>query len=100
MTSIGVFRCAEWAVDLLSPPEHAHLRHLVHRLEQVLHEAHNSDWAVEFGLFVSHSPALDEELIWVDDAVAAAKAVAEKSGWNSVPWEELLVDLIAMEPKR
>jgi hypothetical protein len=94
------WRCAEWAVDLLSPPEHSHLRHLVHRLGQVLHEAHNSDWPVEFGLFVSMHPVLDEELTWVDDAVAAAKAVAEKSSWDSVPWEDLLVDLIAMEPRR
>jgi hypothetical protein len=93
------FRCAEWAVDLLSPPEHSHLRHLVHKLEKVLHEVHDSDWAMEFGMFVSRHPVLDEELTWVDDAVAAAKAVAEKAGWDSVPWEALLIQLIAMEPQ-
>ena len=92
------FRCAEWAVGLMSPPEHSHLRHLAHRLEKVLHEAHNGDWAMEFGWFVSHAPVLDVELTWMDDAVAAAKAVADTSGWESVPWEELLVELIAMEP--
>ena len=92
------WRCAEWAVDLLSPPEHSEIRHLGHRLEQVLHEAHDSDWAMDFGLFVSRAPVLDVELTWVDDAVKAAQAVASKSGWDAVPWEALLVELIAMEP--
>jgi hypothetical protein len=93
------FRCAEWAVDLLSARERSHLRHLVHRLEEVVYEAYNGDWAVEFGLFVSHAPVLDIELSWVDDAVTAAAAVADKVGWDAVPWEELLVELIAMEPR-
>jgi hypothetical protein len=99
------FRCAQWAVDLLSPPEHSHLRHLIHRLERVLHEVHDSDFALEFAVLgkvertaPQASPVLDEELTWVDDAMAAAKAVAEKSGWEAVPWEALLVELIAMEP--
>ncbi len=99
------FRCAQWAVDLLSPPEHSHLRYLVHRLEEVLHEAHQGEWAMRFGVDVaeaidhSHAPVLDVELTWVDDAVAAAKAAAEKSGWGAVPWEQLLVELITMEPE-
>jgi hypothetical protein len=98
-------RCAEWAVDLLSPPEHSHLHHLIHRLEQALHEIHDSDWAMEFGVReklrdrgAQASPKLDVELTWVDDAVAAAKAVADKSGWDAVPWEALLIELIVMEP--
>ena len=92
------FRCAEWAVDLLSRPEHSHLGQLGHRLQEVLHEAHQGDWAVEFGMFVSNAPLTDLEVAWVDDAVGAAKAVADQSGWSAVPWEELLVELIAMEP--
>ena len=95
------FRCAEWAVDLLSPPERSPLRHLVHRLEQVVHEEAHAEWAWKVGTDVPHSthaPVLDVELTWVDDAVAAAKAVADTSGWDAVPWEHLLVDLIAMEP--
>lgn len=95
-------RCAEWAVELLSPPEHSHVRHLLHRIEQALHELHNTGWTLEFALRPSVSGPgnhiiLDEELTWVDDAMAAAKAVAEKSGWDAVPWEELIVELIAME---
>ena len=92
-------RCAEWAVDLLSPPEHSHLRHLVHRLEQVVHETAHGEWAMKFGMDVPQAaPVLDVELTWVDDAVGAAKALADKSGWDAVPWEDLLVELIAMEP--
>ena len=34
----------------------------------------------------------------VDDALAVAQAVADASGWVAVPWEQLLVDLIALEP--
>lgn len=92
------FRCAEWAVDLLSHPEHSHLGHLAQRLREVLHEAHRGEWAVDFGMFVSSAPVTDLELAWVDDAVAAARAVADESGWSVVGWEALLVELIAMEP--
>ncbi|MGH9043571.1 MAG: hypothetical protein ACRDVP_01810 [Acidimicrobiales bacterium] len=67
-------------------------------MERVLHEVHDTDWAVEFGMFVSYSPVLDVELAWVDDAVKAAKAVAGQSSWDQVPWEPLLVELIEMEP--
>jgi hypothetical protein len=95
------FRCAEWASELVKNPQHSHLRHMVDKLEEVLHAAREAPWPIEFGMFVSPaSPKLDVELTWVDDAVAVAKAAAEKSGWSSVPWEGLLVELIAMEPPR
>jgi hypothetical protein len=94
------FRCAEWAAELVKRPEHSHLGHMAHRFEEVLHASREAAWPVEFGMFVSHSPELDVELTWVDDAVDVAKKAAEKSGWDSVPWEELLVELIAMEPPR
>jgi hypothetical protein len=92
------FRCAEWAVQLVARPEHSHLEYLIHELRAVVHEARAAHWAVKFGRYVSHAPELDVELTWVDDAVAVAKAAAEKSDWASVPWEDLLEELIAMEP--
>jgi hypothetical protein len=49
---------------------------------------------------VTHDPILDVEIEWVDDAVAVANEVAKKSGWSSVPWEQLLEELIAMEPSK
>jgi hypothetical protein len=94
------YRCAEWAVDLVSMPEHSHLEHLVHRLRAVLHEIHDTDWAAKMGVRVTHDPILDVEIEWVDDAVAVANEVAKKSGWSSVPWEQLLEELIAMEPSK
>jgi hypothetical protein len=41
-------------------------------------------------------PGQDAEIQWVDDAVTVAKAEAERSGWESVPWEELLNEMLAV----
>jgi len=92
------FRCAEWVVELTSAPEHSHLRHLGRELEAVVHELHDTDWAVEFGAATPGRIITDVELTWVDDAVKAATAAAEVSGWGAVPWEQLLIELIAIEP--
>lgn len=93
------FRCAEWAVDLAAKPEHSHLGGLVERLRAVVHEMRDTTWAAEFGIRGPGRTVTDVELSWVDEAIAAAKAAAEKSGWGAVPWEQLLVDLIAIEPR-
>jgi hypothetical protein len=92
------FRCAEWAVELASKPEHAHLRHLVDEFESVTHEIHDASWAVEFGIMTPGRTVTDVEVAWVDDAIKVAQAAAEVSGWAAVPWEELLTELIAIEP--
>ena len=94
------FRCAEWAVDLTAQPEHSHLHHLVIELRAIVHEIHDTDFAIEFGIMTPGRTITDVELAWVDDAVAVAQSAAQKSGWDSVPWEDLLVELIAMEPRR
>jgi hypothetical protein len=41
-------------------------------------------------------PGQDAEIQWVDDAVAIAKAEADRSGWDAVPWEELLTEMLAV----
>jgi hypothetical protein len=92
------FRCAEWAVQLATQSEHSHLDHLVTRLKVIVHEIHDTDWAVEFGVLTPGRTVTDVELTWVDDAIAIAQAVAQKSGWGAVPWEQLLEELIAIEP--
>jgi hypothetical protein len=94
------FRCAEWAVELAGEPQHSHLHHLVTELKTVVHEIRDTDWAVEFGIFTPGRTITDVELTWVDDAVKVAQAVAEKSGWDAVPWERLLEELIAIEPSK
>jgi len=92
------FRCAEWAVELAGRSEHSHVRHLVATLEVVVHEIHDTDWAIEFGILGPGRTVTDVELTWVDDAIKVAQAAAGKAGWGSVPWERLLVELIAIEP--
>jgi hypothetical protein len=92
------FRCAEWAVELAANPEHSHLHHLVRELRAVVHEIHDTDWALEFGILRPGRTVTDVELTWVDDVVKVAQVAAEKSGWASVPWERLLEELIAIEP--
>jgi hypothetical protein len=92
------FRCAEWAVELADRPEHSHLGHLVHELGAVVHEIHDTDWAIEFGILSPGRIVTDVELAWVDDVIKVVQVAAEKSGWASVPWERLLEELIAIEP--
>ena len=94
------FRCAEWAVDLATHEEHSHLQHLVAKLKVVVHEIHDTDWAVEFGIFTPGRTVTDVELTWVDDALTVAQTLAQKSGWGAVPWEGLLEELIAIEPSK
>jgi hypothetical protein len=94
------FRCAEWAVELAGQSAHSHLGHLVTELKAVVHEIHDTDWAVEFGIFTPGRTITDVELTWVDDAVKVAQAAAQKAGWSSVPWERLLEELIAIEPSK
>jgi hypothetical protein len=94
------FRCAEWAVELADQPEQSHLQHLATELKRVVHELHDTDWAVEFGIFTPGRTITDVELTWVDDAVKVAQAAAQKSGWDAVPWERLLEELIAIEPSK
>jgi hypothetical protein len=98
------FRCAEWAVDLAAQsdhqPEQSHLHHLLSGLKEVVRQIRDTDWAVEFGIFTPGRTVTDVELTWVDDAITVAQAAAEKSGWGAVPWENLLEELIAIEPTK
>jgi hypothetical protein len=94
------FRCAEWATELAATPEHSHLRHLVRELGAVVHDIHDTGWALEFGILQQGRTVTDVELAWVDDVIEVMQAAAEKTGWASVPWERLLEELIAIEPVR
>ena len=70
------------------------------KLKVVVHEIHDTDWAVEFGIFTPGRTITDVELTWVDDALTVAQTLAQKSGWGAVPWEGLLEELIAIEPSK
>ena len=74
------------------------------------HKAWQDIWlGTEFGFQVEHrqgpglargqgdqkiGPGEDIELLWVEEATDVAKSAAEKSGWENVPWEALLRDVL------
>jgi hypothetical protein len=39
-------------------------------------------------------PGEDIELLWVGEAVSVAKSAAEESGWSSVPWQDLVEEVL------
>ena len=39
-------------------------------------------------------PGEDVELLWVEEATDVAKEAAQQSGWENVPWEELLQEVL------
>ena len=42
-------------------------------------------------------PGEDVELLWVEEATDVAKSAAEESGWDSVPWVELLEEVLRIK---
>ena len=94
------WHCADWAIRESEKPANSHLQ----RLTKALKEKHtlwkDTIFGADFGIMVKDGvgPGEDIEIQWVDDTVAVAKAEAEKSGWDSVPWEELLKELLAIAP--
>ena len=93
------WHCADWALtlDRDTPASHEH------RICEKLHEEHrlwkDTILGAEFGVLnPAVGPDTDIEIQWVDDAVAMARTVADASGWAAVPWEDLLQDMLGMEP--
>jgi hypothetical protein len=103
-THHGDFRrawhCANWAVQLAESPSDSHLGHLVKDLKESYKLWQDTVFGADFGIMVKDGvgPGQDVEVQWVDDAVAVAKAEAERSGWASVPWEDLLKEMLAVAP--
>jgi hypothetical protein len=101
--------CLHWAIKLAESPEHSHLSGLATRLKET-HKAWQDIWlGAEFGYQVERGrsgpghdikgdqkigPGEDIELLWVEEATDVAKAAAEKSGWDAVPWEELVQEVL------
>jgi hypothetical protein len=101
--------CLRWAIKVAENPKHSHLSGAaVHIKER--HKAWQDIWLgagfgseEEFGRGrLAHEvkgdqktgPGEDIELLWVEEATDVAKSAAEKSGWEAVPWEELLQSVI------
>jgi hypothetical protein len=101
--------CLHWAVTTAESPKHSHLSGVGIRLKET-HKAWQDIWlGEEFGSQVeigkgqaAHEvkgdqkigPGEDIELLWVEEATDVAKSAAEKSGWDNVPWEALLQEVL------
>jgi hypothetical protein len=97
--------CLHWAIKTAEGSSHSHLSGVAVRLKEA-HKAWQDIWlGTEFGSEVeigrgqiSHEikgdqkigPGEEIELLWVEEATDVAKSAAEHSGWDSVPWEDLL----------
>jgi hypothetical protein len=104
--------CLHWAIEMAERPEHSHLARMAVRMKETHKEWQDIWLGAWFGSEVeigrgqpSHEvkgdqkigPGEDIELLWVEEATDVAKTIAEKSGWDSVPWEELLQKVIEIE---
>jgi hypothetical protein len=92
--------CAHWAIEIADQKE---LSHPEWGAIKELHEVWKDMWfGTEFGLMGKGAgrpePIEDVRVEWVEDAVKVAKLVGESLGWEHAPWEELLTELLAMEP--
>lgn len=101
--------CLHWAVKVAESPGHPHLSGVAIRLKEA-HKAWQDVWlGVEFGTDVEIGkgnpsqeikgdqkigPGEDVELLWVEEATDVAKSAAERSGWENVPWEELMEEVL------
>jgi hypothetical protein len=101
--------CLHWAIKTAESPDHSHLSGVAVRLKET-HKAWQDIWlGAEFGseVEIGHGqpaqeikggqkigPGEDIELLWVEEATDVAKSAAEKSGWDHVPWQTLLSDVI------
>jgi hypothetical protein len=104
-------RCLHWAIAVAEMPQHSHLAHLSTHLKETYKAWQDIVFGSEFGTRVKRGtgpeghdikggqkigPGEDIELLWVGEAVSVAKAAAEKSGWNDVPWEQLVKDVLSI----
>ncbi len=101
--------CLHWAIEVTEQPKHSHLSGVAVRLKETYKAWQDVVLGAEFGSDVKMGtgnpaqeikgdqkvgPGEDIELLWVGEAVAVAKSAAEKSGWDAVPWENLLQEVL------
>jgi hypothetical protein len=104
--------CLSWAIAVAEMPAHSHLSHVSVRLKETYKAWQDIVLGAEFGTHVKEGhgpeghdivgdqkigPGEDIELLWVGEAVSVAKSAAEKSGWDSVPWEQLVQDVLNID---
>lgn len=92
--------CVYWAIRLADDKDLPHPRW---KEIKELHQVWKDAWlGTQFGLMGSgsgHQPIQDTEIEWTENSVEVAKMIGEADGWEHAPWEDLLRELIEMEPK-
>ena len=88
-------QCAEWAVQMAERSSDSRLSHFVKHLEEIRRLEKDSVFGAEFDVTRMRQ---DVEIQWADDAVAIARSEGERVGWDSVPWEDLLKEMLAVVP--
>lgn len=93
------FRCARWAEEMVSLPAHRHLTGEAERSMEAVRLVEGTA-ATTLGQFVPSpwhvSNEFAVEITWVYEALHVAEKVAAAVGWEKVPWDRLLSDLIAI----
>jgi hypothetical protein len=90
-------RCALWAIEAADDKDASHPRWTqvkeLHKLWK------DTMFGAEFGLAMpSSSVSEDVRTQWAENAADVVKKLADENGWENSHWEELLTDLIDLEP--
>ena len=103
------WHCLHWAIEVTEEPKHSHLSGVGVRLKETYKAWQDVVLGTEFGSEVKIGkgnpaeevkgdqkigPGEDIELLWVGEAVSVAKSAAEKSGWDKVPWQALVQEVL------
>ena len=98
------WHCPHWAIEVTELSKHSHLSGMGVRLQETYKAWQDVVLGAEFGSGVKMGtgnpsqeikgeqkigPGKDIELLWVGEAMSVATSAAEKSGWDSVPWQAL-----------
>ncbi|MGH9171224.1 MAG: hypothetical protein ACRD0Z_10195 [Acidimicrobiales bacterium] len=99
------WHCATWAIQLAERPAGSHLGHLVEDIRATHKLWEDTVLGAGFAVMTREGQQLskegigtseDVEIQWVDSALAVAAAEAGRSGWEAVPWEALLTEMLAV----
>jgi len=103
------WHCLHWAIEVTEQSKNSHLSGVGVRLKETYKAWQDVVLGAEFGSDVKMGtgnpsqeikgeqkigPGEDIELLWVGEAMSVAKSAAEKSGWDSVPWRDLLREVL------
>jgi hypothetical protein len=103
------WHCLDWAIKVSEQPKHSHLSDVGIRLKETYKAWQDTVFGAEFGSDVKMGtgnpsqeikgdqkigPGEDIELLWVGEAVSVAVSAAEKAGWDNVPWQDLVQEIL------